>query len=264
MPYSAVGVSDLSLYVPGPVMSVKELAEIRVKENPELEEHMERALKATDQRAIRYPRIWEDTATFGAEAVKILLDRGADPAAVRHLVSGTETAVDHSKPTSAYVMGMLQRAGYGLGPRLTTYQIQHACAGGTLAALDISAFLMASGRKDGTGIAFCTDIARYDRASTAEVTQGSGAVGILLENSPKLLELDLATVGYSSEDVDDFFRPLGSTTAKVRGGYSIKCYNQALLTSWEDHARQKGLTNAELLAETDYYVLHTPFKKMPL
>jgi hydroxymethylglutaryl-CoA synthase len=129
--------------------------------------------------------------------------------------------------------------------------------------LGISGLLLAS-EADERGIVICSDIARYEVSSTAELTQGSGSVGILLEKNPRLLKLNIGAIGYSSEDVDDFFRPLGSTTAKVKAGASIKCYNRSLETSFLDFTSRVGRTPERVLEESDYYVLHTPFKMMPL
>ena len=215
----SVGISDISVYLPKPVIDLHELVRRRVAQQPKLARHMERAMATTGQKSIRFPELWEDTATMAAQAAYDLLRRNPqlDLAAIRHLAVGTETTVDHSKPVSAYVQGMLQQAGVRLPDSLSSFQVQHACAGGTMALLSIAGMLQTSGRPGESGIVMATDIARYETESTAEITQGAGAVAMLVENSPRLIELDLATVGYFSRDVDDFFRPLGSKTAQGQG-----------------------------------------------
>jgi hydroxymethylglutaryl-CoA synthase len=122
--------------------------------------------------------------------------------------------------------------------------------------------LAASGR-DETGLVLATDISRYTLRSTAEITQGAGAAAVLIEANPRLLELDVGSTGYCSRDVDDFFRPLGSVTAKVKGSYSMDCYNQSLEEAFQDHAARSGTDPVSLLNETDFVVLHTPFRNMP-
>jgi hydroxymethylglutaryl-CoA synthase len=176
---------------------------------------------------------------------------------------GTETTVDLSKPVSAYVQGMLQQAGLSLPDAMSSYQVQHACAGATISLLGVGSMLQTAGRPGETGIVIGSDIARYDLESTAEITQGAGAVALLVEQSPRLVELDLDSVGFFSRDVDDFFRPLGSKTAKVKGRYSMECYLESLDGALLDHCRRLDRTTQQVLAESDLIMLHTPFRNMP-
>ena len=216
---STVGISDIGLYVPPPVIDLENLVQRRVRLNPRLDRHLERARRVTGQKSIRFPEIWEDSATMAASAIRLLVRQnpGIDLKSVRHLAVGTETGVDHSKPVSAYAHGMLQRAGIELPGTLSSFQVQHACPGGTMALLGVAAMLATGGRPADSGIVASSDVARYETESTAEITQGAGAVALHVQNAPRLLELDLATIGYCSADVDDFFRPLGSITARVNG-----------------------------------------------
>jgi hydroxymethylglutaryl-CoA synthase len=261
----AVGISDIRVYVPAPAMDLAVLVEQRVMHNPGLKRHLERACRVTGQQVIRFPEMWEDTATLAAAAVHGLLS--ANPAldlrTLRHLAVGTETGVDHSKPVSAYVQGMLQRAGVAIPATLSSFQVQHACAGGTIALLSVAGMLAAGGAPGETGIVVSADVARYDTESTAEITQGAGAVALLVESSPKLLSIELASMGLYSADVDDFFRPLGSTTARVNGSYSMRCYAESLEGAVLDHCARSGETPERVLLDTDYFVLHTPFRNMP-
>jgi hydroxymethylglutaryl-CoA synthase len=187
-----------------------------------------------------------------------------DPATLRFLTLGTETGVDMSKSGSAYVLGLLQKAGYRLPTNLSSFQVQHACAGGTLALLTVAAFLQVAGRDGETAAVLTSDIARYKAPSTAEVTQGAGATALLVARNPDLLELDLPTAGFASHDVDDFFRPLGSTIAKVRGGFSLACYHESFAEAFEDHCRRAGVAPAQELESIDAFFLHVPYALMPV
>jgi hydroxymethylglutaryl-CoA synthase len=260
-----VGIGDISIYVPAPAMDLAVLTEQRVMHKPALQRHLERARRVTGQEVIRFPEPWEDTATLAASATRDLLAANSDLdlRSLRHLAVGTETGVDHSKPVSAYVQGMLQRSGIAVPSSVSSFQVQHACAGGTMALLGVAGMLAVGGRPGDTGIVVSSDIARYDTESTAEITQGAGAVALLVESSPRLLELDLATTGLYSADVDDFFRPLGSVTARVNGSYSMRCYEESLEGAILDHAARAGVSAEEVLTGTDYFVLHTPFRRMP-
>lgn len=260
-----VGISDIAIYVPEARMEMAELVRHRLATLPHLERHYERAVRTTGQRAIRFPGPFEDTATLAAQAALKLLRNGRlrNPAGLRYLIAGTETPLDHSKPVSAYVQGMLERAHMPIPSSLASFQVQHACAGGTLAVMSAAGLLAVSPRRGESALVVAADIARYEGKSTAEVTQGSGAAALLIEKDPALVELDIANMGYSSNDVDDFFRPLGSTTAKVKGQYSMQCYRESLEGALRDFAERNGRSVPEVLDETDYFVLHAPFRNMP-
>lgn len=259
-----VGIGDIRVYVPKMKMDLEELIAKRVADDPSIEKHFNRAKAVTGQRAIRFPAPGEDSATMAAEAAYELMadNSGKALANLRFIAAGTETGVDHSKPLASYVQGMLQRSGLPVPSSLATFQVQHACAGGTLSVLSVAGMLAASGR-DETGLVMATDIARYTLKSTAEITQGAGAAAILVEANPRLLELDVGAIGFCARDVDDFFRPLGSVTAKVKGSYSMDCYNQSLEEAFQDHAARIGADPAALLSDADFVVLHTPFRNMP-
>ena len=260
-----IGIGDIGLYVPPPRIDLDALVRQRVGMNPRLVRHLERACRVTGQQAIRFPEIWEDSATLAATAVHGLArdNPSFNARAVRHLAVGTETGLDHSKPLSAYVQGMLEKAGVALPASLSSFQVQHACAGGTMALLAVASMLAVGGDPRDTGIVVSTDVARYETSSTAEITQGAGAVALTVESSPRLVELDLSTMGFHSLDVDDFFRPLGSETARVNGSYSMRCYMDSLEGAFMDHCARAGEKPERVLRDTDYFVLHTPFRNMP-
>jgi hydroxymethylglutaryl-CoA synthase len=260
-----IGIGDMAVYVPRLEMDVARLVAARMRAQPELGPHLERARQTTGQVVVRFPASWEDTATMAAQAVRELLLRGGSPelASLRYLAVGTETTLDHSKPVSSYVQGMLMDAGVRLPSTLTNFQVQHACAGGTLSLLGVASLLALSRNPTDTGIVMAADIARYDAETTAEITQGAGAAAVVVERNPRLLELDIGSAGYCSMPVDDFFRPVGSMTAKVKGQYSIQCYRRSLEDAFLDHCARKGVGPREELLGTDYFVLHVPFRHMP-
>jgi hydroxymethylglutaryl-CoA synthase len=202
-------------------------------------------------------RAHEDPVSLAANAGRRLLaSAGVDPASVGMCVAGTETAVDHSKPISAYLHRLL-----GLGDRCRVFEAKHACFGGTagvLAAVDWIASGSARGRK---AIVVCTDIARYALHSPGEPTQGAGAVAILISESPRLLALEPGVSGSFARDVNDFWRPLYSKEAVVDGHHSVQCYLDALAgayDAWRDAARETGL-EAEAPTRRCY---HVPYGKM--
>jgi hydroxymethylglutaryl-CoA synthase len=259
------GINDIGIYIPSPRIAISSLVKRRVYENPNLQRHLDRACRTTGQRAIRFSEPWEDAATMAAQAASDMIRRNPEinPGTLRHLAVGTESGVDHSKPLSSYVLGMLQRAGVGAPSALSSFQAQHACAGGTMAMLSAGGLLAAAGKNGDTGLVISTDVAHYETGTTAEVTQGAGAAALHLGLEPRLLEIDLSSIGYHSVDVDDFFRPLGQPIAQVRGTYSMQCYWDGLEAAFRDHCGRIVERPEKALADIDLFALHTPFRNMP-
>jgi len=246
-------------------MSLERLIAARSAGGRKLARLLQGAARSTGQISFRYPEPWEDSVTMAAEAARRLID--ANPAVdldgLRFLAAGSETGVDLSKPIAAYVQGLLGAAGRRVPRSLGTFQVQHACASGTLALAGIAALLAVGGRCGESGLVLCSDVARYEAAGVAEITQGAGAVSILVQPDPRLLVLDLEVIGLYSDDVDDFFRPIGAETARVKGGYSVHCYHEALEGAFADLCRKRSVSPAEALQSTDFFALHAPFRHMP-
>ncbi|VDA99748.1 Hydroxymethylglutaryl-CoA synthase [Olavius algarvensis spirochete endosymbiont] len=265
MSETKIGIGDIGIYVPKLQMDVNSLIEARAQAQPQLNRVMRRAAKKTGQVSFRFPAPWEDTATLAANAASETLERLSPKLQekIRYILVGTETAIDLAKPVASYVHGMLKKAGYTLGNALSTYDTKHACAGGTSALLSAASNLSCSGSAQERGLVISSDIARYDAPSTAEFTQGAGSVALIVEKNPRLMEINLETQGFFSSDVDDFFRPINSVTAKVKGRYSMNCYQSALKAAFEDYCNRAERNPSECVEEIDYIALHVPFPSMP-
>ncbi|MEI8094539.1 MAG: hydroxymethylglutaryl-CoA synthase [Spirochaetales bacterium] len=264
--FPPVGVHDIAVHLPRYSLEMSALLQARVAADPGIERHLLRAVASTGQQAMRWPTPTEDTITMAAEAFRQLLVRPNTPdlSKVRFLTLGTETSVDMSKSGSAYVQGLMQRSGFPVPISLSSYQVQHACAGGALAMMTTASFLQVAGRTDESAVVLMSDVARYQAPSTAEVTQGAGAAALWVTQNPDLLEFDFLTAGFASRDVDDFFRPLGSTIAKVKGGFSLACYHESLADAFADHCQRAGVDPAEELRSVDVFCLHAPYARMPV
>ena len=260
-----VGISDIAIYLPRLRINLETIVQKRVGEYERLEKVFKHILEKTGLFSMHFPEVWEDSVTMAAQSVYQLIKRQKmHLQSLRYMVSGTETAIDHSKPIASYVSGILKKAGIKIPQSLSIFQTQHACAGGTVALLGIAALLGYTNTPGESGIIMCSDIARYGKYTSAEMTQGAGAVAILTETNPKLVELDLKSAGYSSLDVDDFFRPLGSDIAKVKGSFSIRCYMEAMDSALVDHAARLGTTPENVLRSVDMFALHVPYPKLPI
>jgi len=195
----------------------------------------------------------EDTVTLAAEAGHQLLLRHPElRERVGLCVVGTESGVDGSKPVSIYVHKLL-----GLPSTCRAFEVKHACYGGT-AALQMARGWAAlhPGR---VAMVIAADIARYERYSAGEPTQGAGAVAMLIGMAPEdeaCLTLSQAS-GVHAEDVYDFWRPSYQSTACVKGKYSMDCYLDGMIAAYEDY-----LSQTDDRDEPAYLLFHLPFPNM--
>ncbi|KAL0266202.1 UNVERIFIED_CONTAM: hypothetical protein PYX00_011919 [Menopon gallinae] len=261
------GISDIQLFVPQNYLSLRTLVQYRAKEDPLWKEKLSRAVKLTGQKGLRFPYKDQDSVALASEAVlKLLKNNERDLEQLRVFIGGTETGVDFSKSFTSYVQEALASANVVLPTSYASFQVQHACASGVYALFSALALLQMGSRRleSEWGLVIASDISRYLAPSTAEVTQGAGAVALLLETQPKLLRVDLSSIGYSSRGVDDFFRPLDSLTAKVKGRYSIECFNEAFKEAFLNFCQRKQAYPETVLASVSLVVLHTPYAEMPI
>jgi hydroxymethylglutaryl-CoA synthase len=256
----------MAVYIPKLLMRLSRLLERYALSNPTIKRILGRAIERTGQISVRFPNLWEDAVTMAAQSAMQLLSRMNDSAiaSLRYVAVGTESATDMAKPIAAHVAGMLRAAGFPIPRTIATFQTQHACAGGTYSLMGVNALLALGSRVEERGLVICTDVARYDAGTSAEITQGAGAVAMIAERSCGLAELDLATAGYASRDVDDFFRPVGAATPRVRGAFSVNCYKETIEDAFLDHCRRTLRTPAAALQQTDLFAFHAPYHQLPL
>ncbi|WP_043710900.1 hydroxymethylglutaryl-CoA synthase [Corallococcus macrosporus] len=202
----------------------------------------------------------EDTVTLAARAARAALESaGCAPSEVGMLVVGTETAVDHSKPVSSYVQGLL-----GLSTGCRVFETKHACYGGT-AALQMALDWVRSGSARGKkALIVCSDIARYGVGTPGEPTQGAGAVAMLVSDQPRLITFEAGKTGVYSKDVMDFWRPLYSKDALVDGHYSVQCYLDALEGAYRAYQAVEADAGGARFYSDRFAALvyHVPYGKM--
>jgi hydroxymethylglutaryl-CoA synthase len=209
-----------------------------------------------------------------------LIERyGVDPNRVGFLGLGTESSTDNSAG-AVIVKGMLDEglAERGL-PRLSRHcevpEVKHACLGGVYALKHALRYL-ALERDDRCAIVVSADIAEYARGSSGEPTQGAGAVAILVERNPQLLNVDLDHVGSaSSYRAVDFRMPVLRNILRGKlnghfqdlpvfnGKYSTTCYVDETLHALGDMTRRMGREAADYYRELAAIFMHRPYHRMP-
>ncbi|UER67831.1 hydroxymethylglutaryl-CoA synthase [Borrelia sp. BU AG58] len=259
-----VGISDIRVFLPLNYLGFSVLLENPLyRADSNFFRKFNMAIDSTLQRGFRFTSPNEDSVTMASSAVKLIFDNNdLDLEKLRVFLGGTETGVDYSKSISSYVQGSLESAGIYLKNNFLSYQVQHACAGAVL-SLHSAASILSHLDKSEYGVIFSSDIAHYSRLTTAEITQGAGAVAVLVEQNPRVLSINLSEFGVYTDDVDDFFRPFGSLEARVKGRYSIECYNRANEEALANFAYKKNMSIKDLFSRYRF-ILHVPFAKMPI
>ena len=223
----------------------------------------------------------QNVYTMAANAVlKLIQQYNIDPRSVGYFAFGTESSTDNSAG-AVIIKGIVDQGLEKLGlPPLSRHcevpEYKHACLGGVYAMKGAARYLAVDG-EDSKAIVVSADIAEYARGSTGEPTQGAGAVAMLLEADPKLLEIDLKRAGTSADyRGPDFRKPFlrfsqqkASANAQLRdfpvfnGFYSTNCYIDAMLVALNNMFTKRGLDRAEYLKKMAAVFLHRPYTRMP-
>jgi hydroxymethylglutaryl-CoA synthase len=171
------------------------------------------------------------------------------------VVVATETAIDMSRPLSAWIMAEL-----GLAGNIRSYEIKHACLGGTIAIRQACEWILSGNSKNKSALVICADIAMYAADHPGEQTQGAGAAALII-NQPKIFGIN-TTSYYWSEPQFDFWRPVGEDYPQVNGRLTLSCYNKAVLGCFTQLANNNPEDILATLNNYKYLNFHVPFAKM--
>lgn len=269
----SIGISGLAAYVPPFRVWLDDWCEWTGNHWPKIREVVGRSFR------VRGPN--QSVYTMAATAVMRLIDRyDIDPLRVKFLGLGTESSTDNSAG-AIIIKGMVDRALMvrGKPPIARSCEVpefKHACLGGVYGMKGAIRHLALDGA-GGQAIVVCADIAEYARGSTGEPTQGAGAVAMLLEENPKLAEVDLVRSGSASDyRIMDFRKPMSRFCGQDRseshqvqdfpvfnGKYSTTCYIDETLHALNDMYEKRGLEASSYLRELQTVFMHRPYRRMP-
>ncbi|MFD0704259.1 hydroxymethylglutaryl-CoA synthase [Alloscardovia venturai] len=242
MTYSAIGIDRISMYTPAYFLDIRQLAVARGVDPDKFTIGI-----GQDQQAV-IPGS-QDVVTMGATAALRMLD-DIDPDRLGLVILGTESGVDASKAGALYIHDLL-----GLPHSVRCMEIKEACFGGTAGLMTARDYVAA--HPDKQALVIAADVARYGLGSGGEVTQGGGAVAMLVSSNPRILELDDDTCVYSGS-IQDFWRPVYTDEALARGKYSTEQYLEFFEHVWLDYAARTGRSASEFAA----FLYHLPYTKM--
>lgn len=191
----------------------------------------------------------QDVISMGANACLKILDK-EDKEKIDQIIFATESSLDFSKASSIYLHNLLE-----IQPFAKCFEIKQACYSAT-AAIQIGLDYVRL-RPDRKILIVASDVSIYGLKSSGEVTQGAGAIAILVSSKPKVMEITGESVSYTN-NCFDFWRPSYSDYPKVEGKYSTKVYVESFIRLFREYAK-KFPGQVENLEAVLY---HLPFSKM--
>ena len=260
----AAGIDDISIYIPRLYLDAGDFAKARGLDPVKLERGLgigKMAIVDTNQ----------DPACLAANAcLKVMQKNKLTPDKIGRLYVATESSFDESKAMNSYVIGMLEQV-YGKDTfgHCGGIECKFACVSGSYALYDNTNWIRAGEAEDKYALVVVSDIAKYDLGSSGEVTQGAGAVAMLLNDNPRLLAFDPKVTSTSIKNEYDFYRPFGKETPIVHGQYSNLLYLIQVKNALIDYKRKVKKTGLIKLKEgetildhVDYLNMHLPYSNM--
>ena len=260
----AAGIDDIAIYIPRLYIDASDFAVNRGLDPVKLQKGL-----GVSQMAIVDAN--QDPACLAANAcLKIMQKNKLSPEDIGRLYISTESAFDESKAMNSYVIGMLEQVyGQGAFEHCGGVETKFACVSGSYALYDNANWIRAGEAEGKYALVVVSDIAKYDMGSSGEMTQGAGAVVMLLNDSPRLLSFDPKVTSTSIKDEYDFYRPFGKETPIVHGQYSNLLYMiqvRKALETYKKRVLSTGLIKMRedetILDHMDYINMHLPYSNM--
>src|SRR5690625_3135270 len=186
-----IGIDKIGFYTPHLYVDMNKLAVARNEEPAKF-------TIGIGQDRMSVSPVTQDPTTLAANAALSIVD-DVDREKIDFVMFSTETGIDHSKSAGVYVHNLLE-----LNPNARTIEMKQACYSAT------AAIQLANGHialnPDSKVLILASDIARYGLATPGEVTQGAGAVALIISADPKIMTLEDEST-FLTDDIMDFWRP---------------------------------------------------------
>jgi len=260
----AAGIDDIAIYIPRLYLDASDFAKARGLDPEKLERGLgigQMAIVDTNQ----------DPACLAANAcLRVMQKNKLTPDKIGRLYVATESSFDESKAMNSYVIGMLEQVyGEDTFGHCGGIECKFACVSGSYALYDNTNWIRAGEAEDKYALVVVSDIAKYDLGSSGEVTQGAGAIAMLLNDNPRLLSFDPKVTSTSIKNEYDFYRPFGKETPIVHGQYSNLLYLiqvKNALIDYKRRVKETGLIKLKdgetILDHVDYLNMHLPYSNM--
>lgn len=245
--FSRAGISALGIKLPSLALPVLELARLRGVDP-------EKYTVGLGCQTMGLCAPGQGVVELAAEAARRALGhwRG-DRSRIGLIAVGSESALDMSRPLSAFVAEAL-----GLSGAIRSYEVKHACYGGTLALRQAAEWIRSGAARGRAALVIAADVALYAPEDPGEPTQGGGAVAMIVDSEARIAEVALDSYAFS-EPAFDFWRPVGEKYPRVDGRFSLECYQKAAEACFRQAYGEARPEDLERLAALAF---HVPFPKM--
>ncbi|MDR2660743.1 MAG: hydroxymethylglutaryl-CoA synthase [Lactobacillaceae bacterium] len=236
-----VGIDAISFFTPEVAIDLVELAKVRGVDPDKYTIGIGQVIQSVVPKS-------QDSVSMAANAANFILANKDEEYlnSIDGIYFASESGIDNSKSGAVILKQILN-----LKSNIRTIELKQACYGGTFGL--ISAFNYVTLNPDKKILVVASDIARYGLKTAGEVTQGAGAIAMIVSSNPTIAEYNFDSV-YKSEDLMDFWRPIYSDTAFVDGKYSQDVYKEFFSELWNKY--NKPIDDFTSIA------FHLPFSKM--
>lgn len=237
-----IGIDKIGFHIPHYYVDMEDLAEARGVEPAKF-------TVGIGQDTMAVAPVTQDPVTLAANAALNIIDE-TDREKIDFVMFGTETGIDHSKSAGVYVHRLL-----GLKQNARAIEMKQACYGAT-AAIQLAKGHIAL-HPESKVLVLASDIARYGLKTAGEVTQGAGAVAMVISADPKIMTIENDNT-FLTKDIMDFWRPTYSDVAYVDGKYSNEQYLSFVDHVWNKYKEETNGTLDDFAA----ICFHLPYTKM--
>ena len=239
-----VGIDRITFATPNCYLSMKDLAIARGIDPNKFTIGIGQSQQAV-------PPNHQDIVTLGAQAALPLMPY-IDNNRLKMVIVGTESGVDASKSSALYIHKLLNLSSW-----VRCVEVKEACYGGTAALMMARDYVLT--HPGAQVLVIAADIARYGVGTPGEVTQGAGAVAMLVSENPRVLQINNDSVVKSAE-IQDFWRPVYQSTALARGKFSTEQYIRMFCDVWQRYSAENDCNFNDFEA----ICFHLPYTKMGL
>lgn len=239
---TTIGIDKINFFTPSAYVDLVELAHARGQEP-------DKFTIGIGQSQMAVQPVTQDVYSMAINAAMPLLTE-EEKQQIDLIIFGTESGLDASKSGAVIVQEALN-----IHPFCRAFEAKQACFGGTAGLLTARDYIAQHPHKKALVIA--SDIARYGLNTSGEVTQGAGAIAMLISEQPHILEIEKDSVPYA-QNVYDFWRPNYSDTAFVDGKFSNECYIHFFNEAFKRYNEQYHTS----LNDFEAICFHMPYTKM--
>jgi len=269
-PMIAVGIEAMNIFGGSAYIDVNELAEFRCLNTDRFQKLLVR------EKSVVLPN--EDAVSCGINAAQPILESLSrqERKQIELLITCSESGVDFGKSISTYIHEYL-----GLPKRCRLFEVKQACYAGTAGFQMAASFILSQVSPGAKALIIATDISRQldsanksnasesqsdqnietdsMKSSYAELSNGAGAVAMIVSENPTIFRMDVGASGYYGYEVMDTCRPIDHCELG-NADLSLLSYLDCCEAAFREY--RVRVSNVDYLTTFHYLAFHMPFGGM--